>query len=72
VAYENGCHHVVFSAGVFLLEEERSGGAEPDVGHAIVVPRYQLTLLATHARSGHEPRREWPLERRPLSTTLRI
>ncbi|SRR6266545_419711 len=72
VADENSCHHVVCSASVFLLEEAWSGGSRPDLGHAIVVPRYQLTSLTTHGRPGHEPRRDWPVENRPLLATLRI
>jgi hypothetical protein len=72
VAGDNNCDHVVLSVGAFLREEVLPGGRSPNVDHAVVVSRYQLAQLATDARPGREPGREWSLEKRPLATALRI
>ena len=72
VAGDNGCDHVGLNVGAFLREEIPPGGHSSGVAHAVVVPRYQLARLTTDARPAHEPGREWSLEKRPLSTALRI
>lgn len=44
----------------------------PDVDHAIWTSRFQIAPSTRDPRPGQEPGREGSLERRPLSTVLRI
>lgn len=72
VVGEDNCDHIVLSVRAFLRGEVRPGEPSPNVGHAVIVPRYHVAQLTTDARTGLEPGREWSLEKRPLSTALRI
>lgn len=71
VTGDNGCDQVV-RVGPFLREEGKRSAAAPDASHAIVVTRSQIAQLTTDGRADWEPRREWSLARRPLSTALRL
>ena len=72
VAGDESCNNVVVDATAVLREDVRRGVSSPDANPAIPVPRYQLAQLTIDGRPGQEPWREWSLEKRPLSTTLRI
>ena len=71
VAGDDSCDSSVLSAA-FLREDVRRGVSPPDGDQAIPIPRYQVACSTIDARPGHEPGREWSLEKRPLSTALRI
>lgn len=66
------CDQVAPGAAQFLREDVRRSVSNPDVDHAILVPRYRLAQLTIDARSGPEPGRQAPLEHRSLPTALRI
>jgi hypothetical protein len=68
----NSCDHAVLSIGAFLREEVGRAVDAPDAARAIFVPRYQISQSSTDARVAQKPEREWSLEKRPLSTALRI
>jgi len=68
---DDSCDHQVLSAA-FVPENVRRALSSPDWDHAIPVPRYQLAHSTIDAPPRHEPGREWPLEKRPLPTVLRI
>ena len=72
VAADEICDKVVVVATAVLREDMRGGVSSPDANRAIRVPSYQLAQLTIDARPGQEPWREWSLEKRPLSTLLRI
>jgi len=72
VAGDDGCDHVVLGVAVFLREDARRGVSAADAAHAIVVPRYQVAYSTIDGHPGHEPGREWSLEKRPLPTALRL
>ena len=59
-------------AAPFLREGERRDVPAPDAEWTIPVPRFQLPDSPAGARPGQEPGRDWPLEKRPLATALRI
>ena len=61
MAGDDCCDHVVLNVAAFLQED-----------HAIPVPRYRLAHSTTDARPGNDTAREWSLEKRPLSTALRL
>lgn len=71
VAGDDTCKNVL-SAAAFLREDVRGGAPSHSAAQADLVPRYQLARLVSDARPGHEPGREWLLEKRPLPTVLRI
>jgi len=72
VAGDDSCDNMVLSAAAFLRKDVRRGVSAPDAAHAVLVPRYQLAQSTTDASRRHEPGREWPLDKRPLPTVLRI
>jgi hypothetical protein len=72
VAGDKDCGKVVVAATAILREDVRRGVWSRDTNQAIPVPRYQLAQLTIQERPGHEPGREWSLEKRPLSIALRI
>ena len=72
VAGPNGCDHVVPSTGAVVREDVRRSVSSPDAGYAIPVPSYQVVHPTIVTRPGQEPGREWSLEKRPLSSALRI
>lgn len=72
VAGSESCDTVTLNATPFLREAVRGGVSPPDPGHAGPALRYQLFPSTISAGPGHEPGREWSLEKRPLSIALRI
>lgn len=56
----------------FLLENLRRIASDPDVDHAVLVPRYQLAHPTIAGRPGLEPGREGSIEARRLLTILRV
>ena len=72
VAGDPRCDQAVLSAAAVLPEEVRRVVSAPDTAHAIQVTRYQLASSATDSLPRHERRRAWSVEKRPLSTALRI
>jgi hypothetical protein len=66
------CGNVVVGATAVLREDVRRDVSSKDMNHAIPVPRYQLAQLRIDSRPGQESWRERSLEKRPLSTALRI
>jgi hypothetical protein len=64
------CDNVGPGAVQFLREDVQRSAL--DTVHAILTPRYQVRYSTIDARPGHEPRREWSLEKRTLPTILRI
>ena len=71
ISGDDSCDTVLLSA-TLLREGERRGVPSLDGGHAIPVFLSEVARSATDARRGHEPGREWSLDRRPLATILRI
>jgi hypothetical protein len=72
VAGDESCANMVMAATAVVREDLRLGVSSPDANQAIPVPRYRLAQSMIEARRGEEPWRAWSLEKRPLSTTLRI
>ena len=72
MASEEQCGKVARAAIALLREDARRDVSTRDATQAIPVPRYQLACLKVDVRSDQEPWRERSLERRPLSTALRI
>jgi hypothetical protein len=72
VASDESCDKAVGGPTAMLREGGWRGVPSPHANQAIPVPRYQLVRLTIDARPGHEPWREWSLEKRPLATALRI
>jgi hypothetical protein len=72
VAGDSNRCHAVLNVASFLREDERRGGAGPDVAHFVLIPRYQLHHSMPDARFDNASARQRPLERRHLSTTLRV
>lgn len=72
VAGNENCENVVAAATAVLREDVRREVSSQNAHQAIPVPRYQLAQLTIDERRGQEPWREWSLEKRPLSTALRI
>jgi hypothetical protein len=66
------CDSEVLGAAAVLRQDMRRGVSPTNADHAVAVPRYQLDALTTGARPGQEPGRECSLDKRPLSTALRI
>lgn len=65
------CDHLVLSVSAFLREDGLRATATPDAAHAIVVSHYVAQVTAG-AQPGQQAERGRSLERRPLTTTLRI
>ena len=72
VAGDDNCGNPVVGATAVVREDVRRGVSSQDTNHAIPVPRYQLAQLRIDSCPGQETWRERSLEKRPLSTTLRI
>ena len=72
VASEEHCGTVAVAAIALPREDTRSDVSFRDATQAIPVPRYQFAHLKVDARPDQEPWRERSLEKRPLSTALRI
>lgn len=72
VAGDEDCDNVVVAAIAVLREDVRRDVSPHDANQAIRVPRYQLAQLTIGDHRGQEPWRWWTLEKRPLSTSLRI
>jgi hypothetical protein len=72
VAASENCDNLVVAATAVLREDVRRDASSRNGNQAIPVPRYQLAQLTIDAGAGQEPWREWSLEKRPLSTALRI
>lgn len=66
------CKDVVLRAGALLREDVRRGVFSPRGERAISVLRYQFARSTIDARLGPEPGRDWSLDKRPLTTALRI
>ena len=66
------CGDMVAAHTAILREDTRRDVSSVDASQAIARARYQLAQLTPDTPSGHEPRREWSLEERPLSTVLRL
>lgn len=71
MAGDENCN-VVDAATAVLREDVRRDVSFQDANQAIPVPRYQFAQSTVDARPRREPWRERSLERRPLSTALRI
>jgi hypothetical protein len=87
-AAADGCHHTTLATSVsaaanhtcedlvvsatFVREDVRRGVSGPDPDRAVLVLRYHLAHTTTEERSRHNSGPDWSLEKRPLSTTLRI
>jgi hypothetical protein len=84
----SGCHHEsvllatviahercddIGAATPALVREDagRSAGNAP-TQHGVLVARHQFEASTAAVRSSHPPELEWPLEKRPLETALRI
>ena len=72
VAGDEDCGKLAVAAAAVLREDVRRDVSSQDTNQAIPVPRYQLARLTLDARPGQEPWCAWSLEKRPLSTALRI
>ena len=72
VAGDEDCGKLAVAATAVLREDVRRDVSSQDTNQAIPVPRYQLARLTIDARPGQEPWCAWSLEKRPLSTALRI
>jgi hypothetical protein len=72
VAGNEHCDNVVVAATAVLREDVRRDVSSQGANQAIPVPRYQFAQSTIDARSGQEPWRAWSLEKRPLTTALRI
>ena len=72
VAGDDACESLVLGVAAFLREDVRRLASAPARDHAVVVPRYQFAN-STANDSPHATRAaQWALEKRPLSTALRI
>ena len=72
VAGDEDCGKLAVAATAVLREDVRRDVSSQDTNQAIPAPRYQLARLTIDARPGQEPWCAWSLEKRPLSTALRI
>ena len=71
VAGDEDCDNVVVAVIAVLREDVLRDAPSQDANQAIPVRRYQLALTIA-PRPGQDPWRAWTLEKRPLSTSLRI
>ena len=72
VAGDEDCGKVVRVGTAVLREDVGRDVSSQGANQAIPVPRHQLAQLTIDDRPGQEPWRKPSLERRPLSTALRI
>jgi hypothetical protein len=72
VTGDDHCNDVAAIVPTFVREDVRPSLSAPDVQHALVGPRLDFIPSSSATRSDHEPGRDWSLEKRPLSTALRI
>lgn len=72
VAVDDRCDNMVLGVAAFLRQDVRRGVASQDADQAVLVPRYTLAHSTIATRPRHEPGRASSLEKRPLSTLLRI
>jgi len=72
VAGDENCGNGVVAATAVLREDVQRAVSSQNANQAIPVPRYQRAQLTIDARRGQEPWRGWSLEKRSLSTALRI
>lgn len=72
VAADDTCEDLGLGAAAFLREDVRRGVSAPERDHAVVALPYHLARTTTDDRSREHAHIEWSLEKRPLSTTLRI
>jgi hypothetical protein len=66
------CDKEAVGAALFLREDVRRTVCDPDVDHAILVPRSQIAQVTIDTRLRREPSPQWSLERRSLATVLRL
>ncbi|HKY19912.1 MAG TPA: hypothetical protein VJM31_01720 [Vicinamibacterales bacterium] len=72
VASNESCDAAVLNVAA-VLPEEMLRGVSSSIGHyAIPAPRYQLFRPTIDVCLADEREHHWPLERRPLETSLRI
>jgi hypothetical protein len=72
VASDKSCDNVVAAASAALREDVRRGVSSQDANQAVPVPHYRIAQWTIEARRGEQPWQTLSLERRALSTTLRI
>jgi hypothetical protein len=72
VTGDDHCNDVAAITPTFVREDVRPSLSAPDVLHALVGPRLDFIPSPSVTRADHEPAQDWPLEKRPLSTALRI
>jgi hypothetical protein len=72
VAGDENCDNMAVAATAVLREDVWRDVSSQNANQAIPVPRYQLAPLTINARPGQDAWRARMLEKRPLSTALRI
>lgn len=72
MAGDESCGSMVVAVTAVVREDLRRGAPSPDANQAIPAQRYQVAQLTIDARPGQEPWSASSLEKRPLSTALRI
>jgi hypothetical protein len=72
VAGNENCDSVLMAATAVLRGDERREVSFQNAHQAVPVLRHQLAHLTVGPRPGYQSGRERSLERRPLSTALRI
>jgi len=73
VAADGTCNDMRPSVAAFAREALRRGVSAPEAhNNAVSVPRYHLAHTPTNDRYGQSPWSKPSLEKRPLSTNLRI
>jgi len=71
VTGSDNCGSVALSSAA-LVREDVQRSADESARHAVVVPRYQMSSLASEARLSFDPGRASPAESRPLLLALRL
>jgi hypothetical protein len=69
---DDTCSNDVLSVTTFIGEDVRRAAPGPDAQQAAPVPRYQFSPSTTETRARGDSARERSLDKRPLTTTLRI